>query len=76
MLTSSKAYEIIRESGFIALPSKQDYTHWTKLQPGFNADVFEYLKKEMNVDGRSDWEKYYLLPVSCFNLIFYAGMLY
>ena len=79
MLTSSKTYEIIRESGFIAFPSKrtlQEYTHWTKLQPGFNADVFEYLKKEMNVDGRSDWEKYYLLPVSCFNLIFYAGMLY
>ena len=51
MLTFSKTYEIIRESGFIALPFKrtlQDYTHWTKLQPGFNAN---FLKKEMNVDG-------------------------
>ena len=76
MLTSSKTYEIIRESGFISLPSKrtlQDYTHWIKLQPGFNVDVCEYLRKEMNVDGRSDWEKYVVLPVSCFNLTFYVG---
>ena len=79
MLTSSKTYEIIRESGFILLPSKrtlQDYTHWIKLQPGFNADVFEYLRKEVNVDGLSDWEKYVVLLVSCFNLTFYVGTLY
>lgn len=79
MLTSSKTYEIIRESGFILLPSKrtlQDYTHWIKLQPGFNADVFEYLRKEVNVDGRSDWEKYVVLLVSCFYLMFYVGTLY
>ena len=71
MLTSSKTYEIIRESGFISLPSKrtlQDYTHWIKLQPGFNADIIEYLRIEANVDGLSDWEKYVVLLPSCLNI--------
>ena len=71
MLTSSKTYEIIRDSGCISLPSKrtlQDYTHWIKLQPGFNADIIEHLRKEANVDGLSDWEKYVVLLRSCLNI--------
>ena len=59
MLTSSKTYEVIRESSFISLPSKQtlqDYTHWIKLWPGFNADVLENLRNEVNVDALSEWQ--------------------
>ena len=68
MLTSSKTYEIIRESGFICLPSKRtlcDYTHWIKLKPGFNAEVFTYLKTEAKVDQLTDWERYCNI-LSCF----------
>ena len=61
MLTSGKTYEIIRESGLIFLPSKrtlQDYTHWLKLKPGFNGDIFNYLMQEINIDKLADWQKY------------------
>ena len=56
MLTSSKTYEIIRESGFISLPFKctlRDcvYTYWTKLKPGFSAEIFNHLRKEAKVDS-------------------------
>ena len=57
MLTSSKTYEILKDSGFIYLPSQRtlkDYTHWTKLKPGFNADVFNFLKGEAKVDKTDD----------------------
>ena len=68
MLTSSKTYEIIRESGFIRLPSQRtlcDYTHWIKLKPGFNAEVFNYLKTEVKVDQLADWEKYVICVILC-----------
>ncbi|XP_065915629.1 uncharacterized protein [Dysidea avara] len=64
MLTSSKTYQIIRESGFICLPSQRtlkDYTHWTKLQPGFNADLFNHMIQEAKVDQMKDWERYVIL---------------
>ena len=44
MLTSSKTYEIMRDSGFVSLPSKRtlrDYTYWINLEPEFNAKVFK-----------------------------------
>ena len=37
-----QTYETRKDSGFIYLPSQRalkDYTHWTKLNPGFNAVV-------------------------------------
>ena len=61
MLTSSKTYEILKDSGFIYLPSQRtlkDYTHWTKLKSGFNAEVFNYLKSEAKVDKMADWERW------------------
>ena len=61
MLTSGKAYNIIRESGFIQLPSKRtlrDYTHWHKNKPGFDAVVVNHLRKEAQVDTLADWQKY------------------
>jgi len=61
MLTSGKAYEIMRESGFICLPSKRtlrDYTHWHKIKPGFDATVINHLREEAGVDTLADWQKY------------------
>ena len=60
MLTSSKTYQIIRESGFICLPSQRtlkDYTHWTKLRPGFNADMFNHVIREAKVDEMEEWRR-------------------
>ena len=57
---SSKTYQVIQESGFICLPSQRtlkDYTHWTKLRPGFNADLFNHLMKEAKVDQMESWER-------------------
>ena len=65
MLMSSKTYQVIRESGFICLPSQRtlkDYTQWTKLQPGFNADMFNHLMEEAKVDQMESWER---LDISC-----------
>ena len=61
MLTSSKAYEIIRESGLIYLPSKRtlhDYTHWHNIKPGFDATIINHLRKEAKVDSLADWQRY------------------
>lgn len=51
-LTSSKTYDIMRESGFIILPSKKtlrDYTHFFKSQPGFQAEVDGFLMDEAKI---------------------------
>ena len=50
MLVSPLAYNIMRESNVITLPSKRtlmDYTHWTSSKAGFNVDVFHQLSKDM-----------------------------
>ena len=68
MLTSSKMYEIIRDSGFIHLPSQRtlcDYTHLIKLKSGFNAEVFNYLKIEVKVDQLADWEGCVICVILC-----------
>lgn len=61
-LTSSKTYEIIRDSGFITLPSKRtlrDYTHFFKSLPGFQADVDAFLMEEAKVEELEvDWKRY------------------
>ena len=61
MLTSGKAYDVIRESGFVHLPSRRtlcDFTHWHKIRPGFDATVVNHLRKEAQVDTLADWQKY------------------
>jgi len=61
MLTSGKAYEIMRESGFICLPSKRtlrDYMHWLKIKPGCDATVINHLREEAGVDTLAEWQKY------------------
>ena len=60
MLTSGKSYDILRESGFICLPSRRtlrDYTHWSKLKPGFDSSVVNYLITEAKIDNLADWQK-------------------
>ena len=52
MLTSGKTYDIIRESGFVSLPSRRtlrDYTNWIKLKSGFNAEVLNFIAREFKV---------------------------
>ena len=59
-LTSSKTYNIMRESGFIILPSKRtlrDYTHYFKSKPGFQWEVDAMLREESQVDKIEDWKR-------------------
>lgn len=59
-LTSSKAYDMIRDSGFITLPSKRtlrDYTHFFKSEPGFQVEVDDFLRKEAKVEDLEDWKR-------------------
>lgn len=61
MLTSGKTYDILRESGFICLPSKRtlrDYTHWHKIRPGFDATIINHLREEAKIDTLADWQRY------------------
>ncbi|XP_069106990.1 uncharacterized protein [Argopecten irradians] len=51
---SSAAYEAMRNSGFIHLPSARtlfDYSHYTKSALGFQKDVFKLLKDEARKKG-------------------------
>lgn len=60
MLTSSKTYDIIKDSGFITLPSKRtlrDYTNWFKSRPGFQTEIDGYLRDEANVNDLEEWKK-------------------
>ena len=57
---SSKAYEVMKESG-IQLPSRRtlnDYTHWVSAKPGFNHEVDVFLRQEAKVDDLKDWQRY------------------
>ena len=61
MLTSSKTYDIMRDSGFVSLTSKRilrNYTHWNKLKPGFNAEVLNYFKEEAKVDQMAECDRF------------------
>ena len=79
MLTSTKTYEIIRESGFICLPLQRTLKDWTKLQPGFNAELFNHLIEEAKVYQMESWER---LGISCTchlsfsNVCAYTGLLF
>ena len=60
MLTSGKAYDIMRDFGLICLPSKctlRDYIHWHKIKPGFDVTVINHLREEAQVDTLADWQK-------------------
>ncbi len=61
-LHSSAAYEAIRDSGFISLPSNRtlrDYTHHIKSSTGFLPEVTEQLiNREIKVDSLKLYEKH------------------
>ena len=61
MLVSPLAYNIIRESGVITLPSKRtllDYSHWHTSKTGFQNEVFEQLFKDNKVDKLNEAQRY------------------
>lgn len=63
-LISSTAYEAMRSTGFIRLPSQRtlrDYTHWAKAQAGFPLEVDHQLRQAANIDQLEDWQKYTVL---------------
>ena len=60
-LRSSAAYEAIRDSGFISLPSSRtlrDYTHHMKSSTGFLPEVTEQLLKDVKMDSLKLHEKH------------------
>lgn len=61
---SSKAYEALRDSGVISLPSQQilrDYSNCVKAKPGFSYDVDLQLMKAGNVESCPQWHKLVVL---------------
>ena len=57
---SGKAYEMLRESGCITLPSHRtlsDYTHYVHSTTGFSAEVDEQLMEAAKVAKAQEWEK-------------------
>eukprot|EP00731_Ephydatia_muelleri_P014320 Em0008g40a len=60
------AYEALRESGAIKLPSQRtlrDYTHYVKASSGFSYEVDLMVRSAANVDTCSEREKYVLLLI-------------
>ena len=61
MLTYGKSHDILQQSGFICLSSRQtlrDYTHWLKLKPGFDSSVVNYLIIEGKINNlAAEWQK-------------------
>ena len=61
---SSGAYELLRESGCIKLPSQRtlrDYTHFVKAATGFSSEVDEMVAQAGNVDKCEVYQRYVLL---------------
>lgn len=61
---SSKAYEAIRESGCLSLPSQRtlrDYSHSVKAKPGFSTEVDHQLMLASKVVLCPEWEKLVVL---------------
>ena len=57
---SSKAYEALRQSGCIHLPSQRtlrDYSHCIKAKPGFSVDVDLQLARAANLSLCADTDK-------------------
>ena len=61
---SSKAYETLRESGCIALPSQRtlrDYTNCIKAKAGFSSEVDRQLLQAADVGSCPKWQKLIIL---------------
>ena len=63
-LAGSSAYEMLRESGAIKLPSQRtlrDYTYYTKTKTGFGDDVDQQLMEAAQICTCPEREKYVIL---------------
>ena len=63
---SGAAYEALRESGAIKLPSQRtlrDYTHYVKTSVGFSYDVDQMLRNAANVETCPEREKYVVMLI-------------
>lgn len=61
---SSKAYDTIRESGCIYLPSQRtlrDYSHCTESGPSFTSEVDIQLQKAAKLDSSPEWHRLTIL---------------
>lgn len=61
---SNKAYEALRDSGCVFLPSQRtlrDYTNCVKASAGFSVDVDRQLMQAMNLDNCEPWQKLVVL---------------
>ena len=57
---SGKAYETLRQSGVVLLPSQRtlrDYSHSVKAEPGFSQEVDHQLMEAAKVMTSKEWEK-------------------
>ena len=63
---SSKAYETLRQSGCLHLPSQctlQDYSHCVKAEAGFSTEVDCHLMKAVNMESCPEWHKLVILLI-------------
>lgn len=61
---SSSAYELLRESGCIVLPSQRtlrDYTHYVKATEGFSIEVDVQLGHAAKIESCEEYEKYVIM---------------
>ena len=61
---SSGAYETLRTSGVVRLPSQRtlrDYTHYVKAHPGYSGEVDKQLSEAAKVHTCQDFKKYIVL---------------
>jgi hypothetical protein len=60
---SSSAYDALRSSGIVILPSERtlrDYSNWMPAKPGFSADVDGQLMKEAKITEIPEYKSMYV----------------
>jgi hypothetical protein len=67
MLTSPKAYDVVRNSGILLLPSRRtlkDYSNWFKSDVGFQNEVFTMLYEDYKIKSFNHAQRYTLIVFS------------
>lgn len=63
---SSKAYELLRQSGCVVLPSQRtlrDYTNCVKARAGYSSDVDVQLMEAASISSCPEWQKLVFLLI-------------